>query len=296
MIFSQTIIFLTNPISLLGFAFLVSWIILQALRDDTYEPFIQIVFLIVSLFIWLSRNPLSRFDIVAYALFSFFITSTIVINAKKKALEIILLIFAVSLIVTAFISYILFGALNEVSSQASITLLFLKIPIPLFYYYIFPISIASFFLGYCWIYCLDWLFQEIREKKLSKVPISRALFLYFQFLPLCLLPIFLAQALGRTDLLGNLIFYLNNLCVSYILLFGYSLFLALLGDKLLKTKIYFIGGSIISLLSASITFYLAFQYIVWKVNNGSWALAFTLIPLISYILGTIAKRVNMDSN
>ena len=170
-----------------------------------------------------------------------------------------------------------------------IFLLLFNTSVPLFYYYIFPISVTSFLIGYCWIHCLDYLFQEVRNRPLPEMSVQKAIFVYFQFIPLSLFPIFLAQIFGRIDLLENLIFFLNSLCISYILLYAYSICLAFIADKIIQTKYLWIS-SIFSLASVLSTLYVAFEYIAWKVDYGSWALAFVLIPLISYVSGTIARR------
>ena len=295
LIFLATIRFLTNPLFLLALAFLTSWIILSKFKKTLeYDYLVNLLFLSLSFFIW-QFTGVTFASSSGYLVFAIFLALKIMYNRTAQGLKIFFGFFVLSLIVSALISVILFQVLNEITPQTSTVILLLtNTRIPIFYYYIFPISITSFLLGYCWIRTLDCVLGEIRDIKLSKISVPKAIFLYFQFLPICLLPIFLAQALSRPDLLGSMIFYLNNLCISYVLLFLYSVCIALLGNRLLKTKIYFVGGSIISLLTATITFYLAFQYIALKVNYGSWGLAFTLVPLISYIFGTVAERISIQ--
>ena len=264
-------------------------IISKRLQKEENLFFLLFAFLVVSNIIWLFSYQYDRFDILSYFLFAFVMISTLLTFGKNKNLKVFSLLLIFSLVVSALVAFTLYPILNSLIPQSPIFLYLFNVNVPFLYYYIFPTCLTSFFLGYLWIYCLDSAFQQIRSTKLPRISFRKSILIYFQFVPISLLPIYVAQILGRTDLLGDFAFLFNFLCMSYILLLGYSLGLAILGSKIMETK-YLWVSSVLSIASVASTLYLAFQFIVWNVPYGAWALSFILAPLISYISGTVAKR------
>lgn len=290
-IWQITLNLFTNPLILLTLTFGASLALLTKIQKAVeYKYYAQFIFAGASFLIWLALYPFSRFDMISYMFFAGFLTLSILANANKRTIKIFTAFFALSMVASSIIGLVIYPILNEVNPQSLIVrLMLINLDVPVFYYYILPIATSSFLLGFCWIHLMDKLMQEVRHRKSFLMSIPKTMFVYYQLIPLSLLPIILVQILARTDLLEGVIYFLNFLCVSYILLYTYSFGLALLGSRILKARYLWIS-SIFTLISVASTLYLAFQYIVWNVNYGSWATAFVLIPLISYVSGTVARR------
>lgn len=279
----------SNPIFLLTIAFLISWIILKTLKKPAeYDYFIHFVFLSLSFIFWIFLAPYSSQSVMSLAVFSAILFLIMAENFTVQDVKVIFIFLTIALIAVFLISSIFFPIINTLNPQPIYHLILLDLDTHYFYVALLAFAFSSFFLGFCWMRNLDLLTNELGIQH-SKMTITKTAFVYYQIVPLTLLPIVIVQGLGKVELLERVTFTLNPLLSSFILLFFYSVALAVLGDRILKTKFLWVS-SIFTIISIGSVLYAAFQYVLWEVDYGGWALAFVLVPLISYVSGIAASR------
>ena len=291
MILQLTIDLLINPLFLLGIIYLVCFMVFDIRRIAKKETFlIHLLMLIFSFDIWVFEIPYSNIEYVGYIIFCFVLTLLIFLDLKRTRIKLFTGFLFLSLATSAIISIILYPILNEANNQQLITtLLLFNTTIPTLLYYMSLASMLSFLWGFCSTYVFDMTFRKFLRRNIPLMSLRKAVFTYYQIIPISLLPIILAQLFSRTDLLERFASIISFFSSTFLIFLIIAIVLGFLGERILKTKFMWVT-SIFTFVSVSSILFLAFQYIVWKVNNGSWIVGFILIPLIGFVSGTITQR------
>jgi hypothetical protein len=171
------------------------------------------------------------------------------------------------------------------------SLLMPNIAISFFYYVIVLFSLISFLLGFCWMNYFDFVVSKILKRNKPSLPIAKLMFVHLQLVPLILLPLFIAQIFGRTDLLNTIAIILSGMCLTQVSLLPYYLFVAFIGEKIFKASFLWIT-SIFSLISFANAIYSAFQFVAWNMDYGPLALAIIASSAFNSALGIILSRVS----
>jgi hypothetical protein len=285
--------FVTNPHIILTIIYLL---VFELSTRKKWFNDLEILRGITFLFIGLMINtflvlPLSFINILAYLLFLLILFLTERFQYTKSP-KITLLFLGLSIVVSLIISQITYPIFNQLENWNIffMTIITPKIKIPYFYIYIPLLSLTSFFCGYCLLFYWDRLIGEIMEKRKTSISSAQSIFFHLQLIPLILSPMLIAQIFGRTEWLEPLTYALFFISVTQLVLLVYCPIVAILGDRIIGTRFLWLS-SIYSLCSFISSIYVAFQFILSNVNNGTLALAITVALLFASALGTALSRI-----